>query len=385
LAASWESCCTTIPVTTASGGTMYLDKYPTTAGRMRAFLEAVGYDVRTAVQTLRAAGKIPVIPINASGAIDGVHPVLDPSWDPFLPTSFDGSAAGEISDCPQSGTCTLANGECPASVTCTSDGVRQPGIYTAVRNHLGGQIFKDNYTTSTGCFVGGPGVHSFRFPDGAQDGATPEQPQDVYDTKTLNCVDNLLAEAFCVWDGGRLETYQEWVVASGYPSLPWAPGNPQTPVTIGSASYYGCRFPWATDADQSACGLPHWGGYGGSSTAKSNQLADYQYSYEYPKLAATGQDYIVFLTPPGRLAGRGPFGHSDLLGAGFEQTSSITWNAYVDPGGGAAPGATGPFGATHRWSANGSWEVHAYGQMVTSHLLSKYGKLGLRCAKFAPN
>ena len=386
LPASWESCCTTIPVTTASGGTVYMDKYPTTSGRMRVFLESVGYDVRTAVQGLRAAGQIPVIPINASNVIDGVHPVLDPSWDPFLPTSFAGNGAGEISDCSQSGTCALVNGECPSSVTCTSDAVRQPGIYSAVRNHLGGNIFKSNAQTATGCYVGGPGTHSFRFPDGMQDGALAEQPVEVYDTKTLNCVDNLMAQAFCVWDGGRLETYQEWQAASGFPARPWAPGDTRAPVTVGSGSYFGCRFPCATDADQSQCGLPHWAGYGGvANDNRTNQLADYQYSYEYPKLAATQQDYIVFLTPPGRTAGRGPLGHSDLLGAGFEQTSNVTWSAYVDPGAGLAPGNTGPFAARHRWSANGSWEVHAYGQQVTSSLLSKYGKLGLRCVKFAPN
>jgi len=40
---------------------------------------------------------------------------------------------------------------------------------------------------------------------------------------------------------------------------------------------------------------------------------------------------------------------------------------------------------THGWSSNGSWEVHNYskpanGLGVTSNLLNKYGKLGLRCA-----
>ena len=93
-AAAWESCCTTLPVTTASGGMVYMDKYPATAGRMRVFLESVGYDVRGYVQGARAAGKIPVIPINAntgSPAIDGVHPVLDPTWDAYLPVSFAGN------------------------------------------------------------------------------------------------------------------------------------------------------------------------------------------------------------------------------------------------------------------------------------------------------
>ncbi len=41
-----------------------------------------------------------------------------------------------------------------------------------------------------------------------------------------------------------------------------------------------------------------------------------------------------------------------------------------------------PHVATHRWSGNGSWEVHAYNKNAggTTELLDMYGKLGLRCA-----
>ncbi len=377
-AASWESCCTTIPVTTSVGGvpqTVYMDKYPTTSGRMRVFLESIGYDVRTAVQTIRAAGQMPVIPLTASNAVDGVKPVLDASWDPFLPTSFAGNGgAGEIADCNQGGTCTLANGECPSTTTCVA-GQQQAGIYTAVRNHLGGTIFKNNSQTSTGCYVGSPGTHSFRFPDAMKDSAVvPEQPFEVYDTKTQNCVDYLMAQSFCVWDGGRLETFQEWQTAYGGSATPWAPGDTRLPQMPGTGTYFGCRFPWATDADQSQCSIK-W-----NTGTNTVELADYKYSYEYPKLGST--DYIVFLTAPGRTKGRGPLGHSDLLGAGFEITSNVTSSTW-DP---AVPNS-GPFAGRHRWTGNGSWEVHNYSRTYTgqSELLNKYGKLGMRCVKFAPN
>ena len=252
----------------------------------------------------------------------------------------------------------------------------QAGVYTGISSHLGGTIFRNNAQTSTGCYVGSPGTHSFRFPAGAQDGAAPEQSQDVYDTKTLQCVDYLVAQAFCVWDGGRLETFQEWQTAYGAGATPWAPADTRTPVSIGSASYWGCRFPWATDADQNGCATK----WGPAVDNRSNELADYQYSYEYPKLG--GVDYIVFLTAPGRTKGRGPLGHSDLLGAGFELTSSVTWQA-GDP----ANRNSGVFAARHRWTGNGSWEVHGYNRTYTGNtmLLNKYGKLGLRCVKFAPN
>jgi formylglycine-generating enzyme required for sulfatase activity len=421
-AAAWESCCTTIPVTTASAGTVYMDKYPVTAGRMRAFLESdnVKYNVRGFVQTVQAAGKMPKIPVTASTAAtpvpDGLNPVLDAAWNPYLPVSFAGNTdPAELSDCGQSGTCTQVNGECGPSKTCLA-GTQQAGIYTSVRNHLGGFIFKNNSQSATGCYVGSPGTHSLRFPDGMQDGATPDQPVEVYDTKSLNCVDYLMAQAFCVWDGGRLETFQEWQQAYGTGATPYVaqtatrPAEPTqrcdaasscawttaaqskidcktatTGLTCngaagkccleggptasggsggGNQTYFGCRFPWATDADHAFCGVS-W------PATTSIEYSDYKYSYEYPKL--TNSDFIVFLSAPGRTKGRGPLGHSDVIGTGFELTSSVTWNA-------------SPLDGRHRWTGNGSWEVHDYNRTYggTSELINKYGKLGARCVKFAP-
>jgi hypothetical protein len=58
-----------------------------------------------------------------------------------------------------------------------------------------------------------------------------------------------------------------------------------------------------------------------------------------------------------------------MLGNVFELTSTVTYSA-------------DPFAARHRWSGNGSWEVHSYSRSGGSNtmLLNKYGKLGLRCA-----
>jgi hypothetical protein len=376
--AAWESCCATAPVVPTTGATkgktVNLSKYPVTSGRMRVFMESIGYDVRTFVQQARAAGTMPKLPADAA------HYVLEPAWDMYLPTSFSGNQnADEISDCNQGGTCTQVNGECPATTTCIA-GQEQAGLYTSVRNHLGGNIFKNNSQTATGCYVGSPGTHSFRFPDDKQDGAPPDQDQATYDTKSQNCVDYLVGQAFCVWDGGRLELLEEWQAGWGPGALPWSavsalvPAEPadriddmtNKPLAGGDKTYWGCRFPWTTDGNQAgdACGL-HW------DVSKSIEYADYKYSYEYPKQGSNGNpnDYIVFLTAPGRTRGRGPNGHSDIVGTGFELTSNVTYNASV-------------FSATHRWTGNGSWEVHGYGRGGggTTELLNKYGKLGMRCA-----
>jgi len=361
-AAQWEDCCAKAPVTAAvgptAGVTVQMDKYAVTAGRMRVFLESIGYDVRTFVQNARAGGMMPTIPGNAQGRY-----VLESDWDMYLPVSFAGNAnAGEIADCAQSGTTT------PTGTVC-NPGTEQPGIYTAISRHLGGFIFKGNNQTSTGCFVGAPGTHTFRFPDGQQDGPAPSFDQNLYDTKTMNCVDYLVGQAFCVWDGGRLVTGGEYLAAWGPDPMPWAAMTTQRPaepadrgLTGGDKTYWGCRFPWALDANHPDCGLS-W------PANTTIEYADYKYSYEYPK--AVSNDYVVFTTAPGRTRGRGPAGHADIIGSHFSLLSNVTYNA-------------DPQLASHGWSGSGSWEVHTYSKNATgiytnSGLLNKYGKLGLRC------
>jgi hypothetical protein len=132
----------------------------------------------------------------------------------------------------------------------------------------------------------------------------------------------------------------------------------------GSRTYWGCRFPWATDANHPACGLT-W------PATTTIEYADYQYTYEYPK--QTSNDYIVFISAPGRTRGRGPTGHADIIGNNYSITSTVAFPAGYDGT---------PFTATHRWTGNGSWEVHGYSRSGggTTMLLNKYGKLGLRCA-----
>ena len=397
-AAAWEDCCATAPVTTTISGkavTVNLDKYQTTAGRMRVFLESVNYNVRAFVQQARTDKKIPLVPGNAT------RTVLEPSWDLYLPTSFDGDdGAAELSDCDQ-GNWDYQYDVCCASVppktgtTCTdtvnttynttdkkchywngttcrqnNTGVYK-GVYTAVQRHLGGTIFKDNSQTQSGCFVGAPGTHSFLFPAAKQDGSDPEQTQSIYDTKSMQCIDYLVAQAFCVWDGGRLETLPEWQAAWGAGTYPWTSATEtRGPEPQDTNTYFGCRFPTAYDGDQSNCTAA----YKWDATMTTIELANWKYSYEYPNLGST--DFIVFINAPGRLKGRGPAGHADVLGNVFELTSTVGFNASYA----ATPT---PFNATHRWSGNGSWEVHDFNKNGggTTMLLNKYGKLGMRCAK----
>jgi hypothetical protein len=405
--AAWESCCATATVTPTAGNPggiapVKTGKYQVTAGRIRVFLESINYNVRSFVQNKRdVEGTMPRIPG------DPTHYVLEPDWDLYLPTSFAGNNAPpptEIAERDQGS----------AAV--------QQGIYTSIKNHLGGLIFFNNQQAATGCFVGssGGGTHAFRFPDDAQDGPMPTQSQDVYDTKSMQCIDYLVAQAFCVWDGGRLETTQEWLGAWGPDAMPWKAVTTQTPTTPGQRqkldndgnpvacpggvadcgnvagqpatwscngaqqcvlaggehTYWGCRFPWATDASHNACGLV-W------PATTSIEYADFQYSYEYPKLV--DNDYIVFISAPGRTKGRGPAGHADVIGTNYGITSNITFGLANRPNPGdsiATPYDNTPHTVSHDWNGSGSWEVHGYtkGRSRRSSLVNKYGKLGLRCA-----
>ena len=204
-AANWESCCATVDVTVTEGTpavqqTVHLDKYKVTAGRMRAFLESVNGDVRTFVTNARAAGQIPNLPV-PSGSAPAATTVLPPAWDIYLPTSMDGDP-NETPDCDQGGW--------DATNLVCKDGSTYAPMYTSAANHVGPTIFKANSQTLQGCEYNAPGTHTYFL--GAKDywGVAADFDQTIYDQKPLQCVDYVLAQAFCVWDGGRLETTQEW-------------------------------------------------------------------------------------------------------------------------------------------------------------------------------
>jgi hypothetical protein len=336
--AQWESCCVTAP---AGTGGVAMNKYQVTSGRMRAFLERVNGNVRKFIQDARTANEL-----------HGAR--MDASWDLFLPTAMDG--------CDQTGTC----GADEISDYQADDPSMTPyqGIYTGAYRHLGATVFHGENQSQQGCSVGSPGTHSYWMPAnvGSQYFGEPpsEYPQTVYDTKSLNCVNYLMAQSFCIWDGGRLETFAEYTAAGGAPNanganpgpVPW--GSP-VPHGVGSDAFYGDRFPEASDA--TLAGLP---------AGQTIEWANFAYSYEYPHLVSV--DYIVFINAPGRLKYRSPNGHADLVGNLMEMTSDVN-------GGAGDPRSTNAY-----WTANGSWEGHGWGYYSYNFtLVNKYGKQGLRC------
>jgi len=333
-----------------------MDKYKITAGRIRVFMERTNGDVRAAVRELRAAGKIGTIPGDPN------HSLMDPGWDLYLPTAMDG--------CDQKGTCDQhpdgAGGkDIELSDHFYGDGSNDDfkGIYSSAYRHVGGSIWVAQDQDLQGCSVSSPGTHSYWMDAATQNeyfGDIPaKQSQTVYDTKPINCTSYLIMQAFCLWDGGRLETVDEWLAAIGTTSyFPWG-DSPSAYGGIGSDSYYTNRFPTATDATL----------FDPPNPAVSIEYANYSYSYEYPPLDDDNTDYIVFLSAPGRLPkGNGPWGHADLAYSMFETTSNVAWNA-------------SPKSARMNWANNGSWEGHDYGKGAwgSNYLLDKYGKTSGRC------
>ncbi len=337
--AQWESCCATAP---AGAGGVQMNKYQVTSGRMRAFLTRVNGNVRAFVQSARTAGKIPSSTASATAtnpaAVAGV-PLLREEWDAYLPTSMEGDGASD---------------------------------FTSAYRHVGGTIFPGQNLAQQGCDVQSPGTHTYWMTPQVQSAYFGDVPhahsQAVYDQKALQCVPYLVAQAFCIWDGGRLETFDEWKAAIGPSTYPWG-ATPTIYTGAGSSTYYEYRFPTATNADPQANGaaLP---------AGSSREHAVLNYSYEYPNLveAPMGQpywaDYVSFISTPGRTRGRGPWGHADLAGNMMEVTSDITTNS------------TDPKAARMRWTSNGSWEGHGYTKGVSWNgfsLTNKYGKQGLRC------
>ncbi len=379
---AWESCCTTVPVTVTEGSpsktqTIAFDKYRVTAGRFRAFLEAVNYDVRDFVQSARTAGQVPTVPNPSSSNVAG-QTLLDPAWDTYLPTSLEGDA-DETPDCDNGGWSTTG-------YSCTAGSTYSP-VYTSVQKQLGDTIFKANsQPVVQGCSYSSPGTHMYYLGIPDDDGTTAQYDQSDYDERPLQCVDYLMAQAFCVWDGGgRLETVDEWAAAWGPGTMPWSSDTADKdgrgtafskliPAAGTSSTYYGCRWPYANDSTIQGSGCPVI-----PDSTHTIELADYQYNYQYPSPVSDSVDFMTFIAAPGRTLGRSSTGAADIIGGLLEMTSDITGTGRT-----LSPFPTKNTAApTVTWAGNGSWEVHNYSEKTAYPgaygLTDKYGKQGLRC------
>lgn len=219
-----ESCCRSLPVNGYvdpghPNKTVYLDKYEITAGRMRAFLDA-----------LSEGGAEPNVKAWISAAMAGAPAGKrwNPGWTEILPTSNGGELFGYA----------------------VPNGNQYPdnSVYQATNTQGDWSIVSGNYQINTGIYsvLGGVPLyaeyspayavyHNFNCPNGNggygfstywmpadivatySGGVGKFFDQNVLDQKALNCAPNALFAAFCEWDGGELATTEvvDLVTGSG--------------------------------------------------------------------------------------------------------------------------------------------------------------------------
>jgi len=301
-----ESCCLSLPL--ANG--VKLDKYKATAGRVRAMVERTNGDVKAWYMANRAT--------LSAGAIAQIDPFVDK-----LPSGLTGDLG--------------------------------------INEQLGSFIYvADSPSKQQGCFVAGNGTHTYWLPDAVNMfyGDSPQGfPQEVLDTKPINCITMPLAAAFCAWDGGRLQTFAENKEMYGPQQFPWG-----TSPVAGGYGKINDVFVKVGPADKPvAC------------PSCDVTAANWSNNYEFPAAnPAKLFDYSFYISAPGRFpVDKGPRGHMDAGGDMLEHTST---NGMVADMQGRTP--------TFKWGVQGSWEGHTMGYGGFSFVpMTKYGKTGLRCAR----
>jgi len=234
-AAGHESCCRTLPVAgyadpNQPGKTVYVDKYEITAGRMRAFLDAVA---------AQNAG----VP-NVRGYMAANRPVRwNAGWEGALPSANIGSTTAYTisnptvnllypgqdqyqANMPTQGTWSVASGNFSIDI----------GLYFAV----GAQAFFPEYTPEYAAThnlncdnkANGYGYGTYWMPaDVIQTyggGVGKYFSKEELDRKALNCTPFAMFAAFCAWDGGQLMTSEvfDYIAGGAWPANPHTATEP---------------------------------------------------------------------------------------------------------------------------------------------------------------
>jgi hypothetical protein len=313
-AAQHESCCAT---DTLPSGTV-LDRYILTQGRVRQVVEATGGNF----QAWYDAHKATLDPI----AVSQIDPYRD-----HLSTQMIGDD------------------------------------YSIVAQFFGAIYVPDMPSDEQGCQIAGNGTHYWFTPEqNAYYGDVPNVfPQEVMDTKPMNCTTSYMAALVCAYDGKHLQSIDDANDAFGatQSSHPWD-------IAGGWGSVNGVYV---------VIGPSNKGGFGaadGACPSCSTSLINWANNYTYPNQdPAHPYDYAFYVSAPGRFPiDTGPYGTKDVAGDVLVWTGSpANW---LDKDG----------RTTTYLALNGSWESHytvspALDNYYAFNAEVKYGKIGARCAK----
>ncbi len=234
---------------------------------------------------------------------------------------------------------------------------------------------EDRPSASQGCYTGKAGDEAFgahTYWTGADEGEDRAFDQAFLDRLALNCTAYPMMAAFCAWDGGRLQTYEENDAAYGPGLYPW--GN--TPEAAGFQNY---PNPDSEFIKVGPGAITPGHAYGPCPECEEGRM-NWSNSYQHPAegVAAKPWDFAYFISPPGRFPlDKAPNGPMDMGGLMLEITASpgVTFS----PG---EPAVDPKYGAKVRWGRAGSWEGHqANNKKWQFAILTKYGKTGARCAR----
>jgi len=197
--AAHESCCKTLPVAgysdpTHPGQTVYVDKYEITTGRVRAFLETVGPNIR--------------------GWLTQNRPTIwDDDWSKFLPADVDHETIMIDKNLLGDPRGTWPGAPPPPP----EDQPRHTGTDYAFNGEIFVYLHGHNCVTLPDTY----GFPTFFYPlstlqkmdpsfppraDGTDDFGKLLPASEHLEVKAMNCITNALLAAFCAWDGGQLAT-----------------------------------------------------------------------------------------------------------------------------------------------------------------------------------
>ncbi len=363
-----EDCCESLPLPGTPN--VRLDRYEVTAGRVRAFVNAVGPNIRAWVAAQIAADP------------DGK---LAKQLPPRLRTLLPATASGELGANIQLG-----------ALTMDTDRPSEQGSLQGC--YIGSGAYGHStygFDTATYKSLYGAGNFSARI------------SQNETDKKSMNCAPYWMAAAFCAWDGGFLPTYEEYIQVwarkpnNSLQTFPWgadAVGKVfdylnAKGIQAGNAPIY--NFPIFNWANDQAGLIASPGRFPDDATTitSADGRAWYDIGANMMEYTAIELDYARYGVAGWPAAGfdvdaaNAPRAFCDVTAAtppvgSPDRCAVVSGNTttYGKIRGAGAGTPEDPYGMYRTRWMGGSWEVHAPSTRWIA-TQTQYGKAGWRCAR----
>lgn len=326
--AAHESCCKTLPVdgmTMSHDGVdkqVYVDKYEITAGRVRAWIEAIKAQYN-GVPNIRAwvVARVETDPLVATQLGDKTQ---------YLPTMNDGEAAS-------------FPGPNGTTVNIDIGLLNQLGPTSYYRG-----VAEVNSRSGCGMYADAYGHRTYWFDDAerayfGEIARPPQTSKDLLDEKAMNCLTPVMFAAFCAWDGGYLVTREAIHAAYGPANWPWGetPKPTEDPLKRSNVN---------------------------NNILSLSPANPPRYLFPVVDYATFSQDFTPLIAAPGRFP-------LDVSAVRPEADSWMDLGANLIEVVANGADIVGYVGA--------SWEVHEFGRAAGNKLVvyDKYGKTGARCMR----